>query len=65
MGMEKNLDFSFFINTRKYPMRGYILSVLTHTTAWDRLWGGDFLKIVCMQLGFASPDSSLIGLLEL
>ena len=27
--------------TRKYPLRGYILGVLTHTTAWDRLWGGD------------------------
>ena len=29
--------------TRKYPLRGYILGVLTHTTAWDRLWGGDIL----------------------
>ena len=29
------------INTRKYPLRGYILGVLTHTTALDRLWGGD------------------------
>ena len=27
--------------TRKYPLRGYFLGVLTHTTAWDRLWGGD------------------------
>ena len=27
--------------TRKYPLRGYILGVLTHTTAWDQLWGGD------------------------
>ena len=27
--------------TRKYPLRGYILGVLTHTTAWDRLWGGN------------------------
>ena len=27
--------------TRKYPLRGYILGVLTHTTAWDRHWGGD------------------------
>ena len=27
--------------TRKYPLRGYILGVPTHTTAWDRLWGGD------------------------
>ena len=28
-------------NTRKYPLRGYILGVLTHTTAWDQLWGDD------------------------
>ena len=27
--------------TRKYPLCGYILSVLAHTTAWDRHWGGD------------------------
>ena len=27
--------------TRKYPLRGYILGVLIHTTALDRLWGGD------------------------
>ena len=32
--------------TRKYPLRGYILGVLMHTTAWDRLWGGDvFLRL--------------------
>ena len=28
-------------NTRKYLLCGYILGVLTHTTAWDRHWGGD------------------------
>ena len=27
--------------TRKYPLRGYILGVLKHTTALDRLLGGD------------------------
>ena len=27
--------------TRKYPLCGYILGVLTHTTAWDQHWGGD------------------------
>ena len=27
--------------TRKYPLRGYILGVLTHTTAWNRHWRGD------------------------
>ena len=26
---------------RKYPLRGCILGVLTHTTALNRLWGGD------------------------
>ena len=30
-----------FYMTRKYPLRGYFLGVLTHTTAWDQLWGGD------------------------
>ena len=30
-----------FINTRKYPLGGYIQGVLTHTPALDRLWGGD------------------------
>ena len=33
---ERTLD-----KTRKYPLRGYILGVLKHTTAWDRLWEGD------------------------
>ena len=27
--------------SRKYPLRGYILGVLTHITAWDRHWGSD------------------------
>ena len=27
--------------TRKYALCGYILGVLTHTTALDQLWGGD------------------------
>ena len=30
-----------FIPTRKYPLLGYTLVVLTHTTAWDQIWGGD------------------------
>ena len=29
------------VDTRKYPLCGYFLGVLTHTTAWDRLWGGE------------------------
>ena len=33
--------------TRKYLLYGYILGVLTHTTAWDQHWGGDeTLKLV-------------------
>ena len=32
---------SLYVSTRKYPLRGYILGVLTHTTAWDRYWRGD------------------------
>ena len=42
-----SLDINFYVAitildiTRKYPLRGYILGVLTHTTALDRLWGGD------------------------
>ena len=30
-----------FYYTRKYPLHGYFLGVLAHTTAWDQLWGGD------------------------
>ena len=26
---------------RMYPRSGYFLGVLTYTTAWDRLWGGE------------------------
>ena len=28
----------FSMNTRKYPLRRYILGVLMHTTAWDQHW---------------------------
>ena len=31
-----------FMATRKYLLRRYILGVLTHTTAWDQIWGGDY-----------------------
>ena len=51
---------SLYIYTRKYPLRGYILGVLTHTTAWDRLWGGDlFLR------SYIRYRRGLTGLLEL
>ena len=37
--------------TRKYPLRRYILGVLTHTTAWDRHWWVDeSLKWVLMYI---------------
>ena len=39
------------VTYRKYPLRGYILGVLTHTTAWDRHWGGDeTLKLVLVYV---------------
>ena len=34
------IDVSPFLITRKYPLRGYFLGVLTHTTAWDQTLGG-------------------------
>ena len=54
--------FEKYISTRKYPLRGYILGVLTHTTAWDRIgwvmelcpWG---FKIDYTHLGFASAGA--------
>ena len=45
--LDKELIFfsSFFhyklMITRKYLLRGYILGVLTHTTAWDQHGEGD------------------------
>ena len=33
--------FFYLVITRKYPLRGYILGVLAHTTALERLWGDD------------------------
>ena len=30
-----------FVITRKYPLRGYILGVLMHITAWDQHFGDD------------------------
>ena len=39
--------------TRKYLLRGYILGVLTHTTAWDQHWGGDeILKLVLVYIAW-------------
>ena len=42
----KNLVFN-----RKYPFRGYYLGVLTHITAWNGNWGGDYtLKRVLVNI---------------
>ena len=38
---KKSQIVAFYDSTRKYPLRRYILGVLTHTTALDRLWEGD------------------------
>ena len=47
--------------TRKYPLGGYFLGVLTHTTAWDRLWGGDvFVRLYIRSL--ASPRIAAVRL---
>ena len=32
-------NFKTLVNTRKCPLRGHILGVLMHTTAWDKHWG--------------------------
>ena len=41
------------LNIRKYPLRGYILGVLTHTTTWDQHWGGDeTLKLVLIYVAW-------------
>ena len=43
------------ISTRKYVLCGYILGVLTHTTTWDRLLGGDeTLKSVSINVALLS-----------
>ena len=36
-----SFDFKlpWYQNTRKYPICGYILGVLMHTTAWNQYWG--------------------------
>ena len=58
---------------RKYPLRGYILGVLTHTTACDRLWLSSSLtcllklwpcgfKIEYTHLGFASAGAVWLGI---
>ena len=41
------------LNIRKYPLRRYILGLLTHTTAWDQHWGGDeTLKLVLVYIAW-------------
>ena len=55
---------------RKYPLRGYILGVPTHTTALDWLWGGDWTLTMWFQNWVSAPRlrlgrSSLTWHLEL
>ena len=48
------------LQTRKYPLRGYILGVLTHTTAWDLHWRGDeTLKVSFDKCRSALPRKTL------
>ena len=60
-------------STRKYPLRGYFLGVLTHTTAWDQFWGGDFFlrlyihssaspRLTKVWLGFWNSDHVVLKL---
>ena len=52
--------------TRKYPLCGYFLGVLMHTTAWDRLWRGEQTQVlVWNSLGIATHSSNLTCLLKL
>ena len=47
------LNLPLYKMTRKYPLRGYILGVLTHPTAWDRHWRGDeTLKLVLVYVAW-------------
>ena len=49
--LKSRATLSKYSVTRKYPLRGYILGVLMHTTAWDRHWGGDeTLKLVLVYV---------------
>ena len=47
--------------TRKYPLRGYILGVLTHTTALDQLWGGDETLTMWFKNRVYAPQLCLGG----
>ena len=59
--------FIFAVQTSKYPLRGYILGVLKHTTALDRLgevmelWPCGF-EIEYTHLGFASAGAVWFGI---
>ena len=59
---ERHISFDCIIYiTRKYPLRGYFVGVLTHTTGLDRLWRGD-KTLNCVeytQLGFALPTNAV------
>ena len=52
----KAAKFHFLTLGRKYLLHGYILGMLTHTTAWDQHWGGDEITEVSSNTSsLASP----------
>ena len=49
--------------TREHLLHGYILGVLTQTTAWDQLWGGDvFLRLYICSLALPRVTAVWQGL---
>ena len=57
------MDSLFFVLTRKYPLRGYFLGVLTHTTAWDRL--GEVSKLSSLGLKLHIDSSGSMTMMKL
>ena len=52
VGMTKVILVKIYY-TRKYPLCGYILGVLTHTTGWYQHWEGDeTLKLVLVYVAW-------------
>ena len=57
--LSKYPENDFLGITRKYPLRGYILGVLTNTTAWDPLWGGD-VSLRLYKCSSALPHAAVV-----
>ena len=45
----------YLLDTRKYPLGGYILSEITHAAAWHGHWGGDETLKWVLVYGFILP----------